>query len=686
MAPRLADQPSAYLRQHAHQPVDWFPWGPEAFAEAHRRQVPVIVSIGYSSCHWCHVMAHESFDDPAIAAVMNDRFVAIKVDREERPDVDALYMDVVQAITGRGGWPLTVFTTSDGSPFFGGTYYRPDQFRQLLDVVTDVWTNRRDDVATNVEALTEALGRTARLDPPSEVPDRTLLDAARDRQRATFDPVWGGFGPAPKFPSVSNLLLVARFAAEGDDQARHQLTVTLDAMASGGMYDHLGGGFARYSTDERWLVPHFEKMLYDQALALRAYTAGWLLTGRDLYAQVVAETVEYLERDLALAGGGFAAAEDADAPAPDPEARDETPGAGSEAAGTSHRRGVEGIFHTWTPDEIRQVLGDGDRADRAIAWWGITPEGDFEGRSIPNRLRSRGELARDADLDTARQRLLAARERRPRPLRDDKVVLDWNALLVGALAEAAMAWGRADWADLAETTADWLITHLRDETGRWRRTWHGATTPAARHDALAGDHAALVDAFVRLHEATGHARWITEARGVADRLIDAFWDRERGGVFTTARDGDHLVVRQKDLVDNATPSANGLAAIALTRLAAITGDETYRRCAEVCAGLCARVGTDTPLAVTSGLEALGLLHDGPLEAVIPGSGSAARALVEALHRRWHGDLVISWGEPLDSPLWEGRSEGQGYVCRRFSCERPATDVAGLLDTLTRARS
>jgi uncharacterized protein len=667
MAQRLANEPSAYLRQHAHQPVDWYPWGPEAFADAAARDVPVLISIGYSACHWCHVMAHESFDDPALAQVLNDRFVCIKVDREERPDVDSLYMDVVQAITGRGGWPLTVFARPDGSPFFGGTYYRPDQFGQLLDAVHRVWHDQRSDVDTNVDALTEALGRTARMSPVSDMPDLSLLETARRMQADAFDRVWGGFGPPPKFPSISNLLLVARVAGAGDTEALHWLKVTLNAMASGGMYDHLAGGFARYSTDDRWLVPHFEKMLYDQALMLRAYTAGWQLTGNDLYTQVVAETIDYLCSDMALVGGGFAAAEDADSPVPD----------------SAERHMEEGRFTTWTPAEVRTVLADDAAlAHDALAWWDITDDGNFESRSIPNRLLVRGGLARTPRLELARQRLLAARNERPRPLRDDKVVLEWNALIVGALAEAGMAWQRSDWTDLAESTAVWLLEHLRSPHGRWSRTWHAGAVPPARHAALAVDHAALLDAFVRLYEATGRARWLHEARTVADLLIDHFWDRDRGGLFTTADDGEQLVVRQKELTDGATPGASSLAASGLTRLGALTGNDRDRRCAEVLVTLIAQVATATPLAAAGGVDAVGLLHNGPIEVVIPGHDRAD--LVAAVQQRWRPDVVLSWGETVDSPLWEGRSDGLAYVCRRYACEAPSTTVEELLAALDRA--
>ncbi len=636
MAQRLANEPSAYLRQHAHQPVDWYPWGPAALADATARDVPLLISIGYSSCHWCHVMAHESFDDPAIAAVMNERFVCIKVDREERPDVDALYMDVVQAITGRGGWPLTVFAKPDGAPFFGGTYYRPEQFVQLLDAVHRVWTQQRADVDTNVEALVDALGRTARVSPSSEMPDLSMVEAARLAQANAFDRVWGGFGPAPKFPSVGNLLLVARFAGSGDAAALGMLNTTLAAMASGGMYDHLAGGFARYSTDERWLVPHFEKMLYDQALMVRAYTVGFQLTGRPLYSQIVAEIIDYLGAELALPGGGFAAAEDADSPVPGEPGRTE-----------------EGRFTTWTPAEVRSALADdADLAEEATAWWGITESGNFEGRSIPNRLSARGNLARTEDLERARLRLLEVRNARPRPLRDDKVVLEWNALTVGALAEAGMVWQRTDWTALAESTATWLIDHLRRPDGRWFRTWHGSATPPARHDALAVDHAALVDAFLRLYEATGSGRWLEEATATAEVLLTHFWDRERGGLFTTPDDGETLVVRQKELIDGATPGVSSLAAAAFARLAALTGDERFRRCSEVLVGLVHHVAASTPLAAAVAVDALALLHAGPVEVVIPGRDRPD--LVAAVQQRWRPDVVLSWGDLVDSPLWEGR--------------------------------
>jgi len=664
MAQRLANEPSAYLRQHAHQPVDWYPWGAEALADAAIRDVPVLISIGYSSCHWCHVMAHESFDDPAIATIMNERFVCIKVDREERPDVDALYMDVVQALTGRGGWPLTVFAKPDGSPFFGGTYYRPDQFAELLDAVHRVWREQRSDVDSNVDALVDALGRTARVSARDDLPDLSMLEAARRVQADAFDRVWGGFGPPPKFPSAGNLLLVARFAGQGDETALTMLNTTLAAMASGGMYDHLAGGFARYSTDERWLVPHFEKMLYDQALLLRAYTAGFLLTGRPLCTQVVAETIQYLQTEMVLPGGGFAAAEDADSPAPD-----------------GHME--EGRFTTWTPDEVRAVFTDDPALGEDVAtWWGITEAGNFEGRSIPNRLTVRGGLARSERLEHARRRLLAVRDQRPRPLRDDKVVLDWNALLVGALAEAGMAWQRSDWTSLAETTAIWLIDHLRRPDGRWHRVWHAAATPPTRHDALAVDHAALVDAFTRVYEATGRARWLHEANATGEVLLRHFWDAERGGLFTTPDDGETLVVRQKELTDGATPGATSLAALAFTRLAALTGDERFRRCAEVLVGLVHQVAATTPLAAAVAVDALALLHAGPVEVVVPGRDRPD--LVAEVQRRWRPDVVLSWGDPIDSPLWEGRSSGRAYVCRRYACEAPSSTVDDLLAALERA--
>src|SRR5690606_25228540 len=427
---RLGAETSPYLRQHADNPVDWYPWGEEAFAAARERDVPILVSIGYSACHWCHVMAHESFEDPAVAAVMNRVFVNVKVDREERPDVDDVYMEATQAMTGSGGWPMTVVCLPDGRPFFAGTYFPKEPrggmmgFVQLCERIEALWHTRRDELEQQAEHLTGALGRAALIEPSSDLPSPADLDDAVASILATSDPVRGGLGGAPKFPQPMAQEVLAAAAARGHDEAEAALVRTLDHMASGGIYDHLGGGFARYAVDSRWLVPHFEKMLYDNALLIRLYLHGWLVTGEDRYRQVVSETVGYVLRDLRLPDGGVASAEDADS------------------------EGEEGRFYLWTPAEVRAVLGDA--APAALDWYGVTEQGNVEGgRTILNRLHAVGELARPADVEAARQALLEARAQRVRPGLDDKVLTEWNAYLVAALAEAGAAIGETTWVTTA---------------------------------------------------------------------------------------------------------------------------------------------------------------------------------------------------------------------------------------------
>ena len=557
---RLAGEASPYLRQHRDNPVDWYPWGSEAFAAAEQRDVPILLSVGYSACHWCHVMAHESFEDPAVAAAMNAAFVNVKVDREERPDVDAIYMDAVQAMTKRGGWPMTAFLTPKGEPFFGGTYFPKPAFLQLLGAVSAAWRDRREELTRNVEPLRQAMGASARLQPAEGVPSEALVVATAAGLANGVDREWGGFGTAPKFPSTMMLDLLLtehrhrRRAGQESPEMASAVTVSLDAMAAGGMHDHVGGGFARYSVDREWLVPHFEKMLYDQALLLRVYSRAAVALGIDRWRHVAGRIVEYVLRDLRLPGGGFASAEDADSPGVD---------------GHNH----EGLFHTWTPDEVRAVLGPD--ADVAMEWYGITDAGNFESRSIPNRIAHRDDWVPPPAVDALRQRLFDAREQRARPGLDDKVITEWNALMIASLAEAGTLLGEPSWVDAAADAARFLLDELRGDDRRWCRAWHTEGTPRARHAALAADHAALLDAFTRLGEATGEAIWIYEAMDMADTLLDHFWDPGEGGLFTTPDDGEALVVRQKDLFDNALPSANSTAAVGLVRLAALTGEARY---------------------------------------------------------------------------------------------------------------
>jgi len=665
---RLAAESSPYLRQHADNPVDWYAWGDEAFAAAREADRPILLSVGYSACHWCHVMAHESFEDPDVAALMNDLFVNVKVDREERPDVDAVYMEAVQATTGQGGWPMTVFLTPDGRPFFGGTYFPKEtrggmiSFPDLCRRVDELWRTRRSDVDEQAGQLTGALGRTALLEPGDDLPGAETLAAAERQLVDQHDAAGGGFGGAPKFPQAMSLDLLVRLLARGGaggapaDAVRAAVETSLDAMASGGIYDHLGGGFARYSVDDRWLVPHFEKMLYDQALLTRAYLHAWQVTGHDRYRQVVEETVGYVLRDLRHPAGGFTSAEDADS------------------------EGEEGLFYVWTPDQVVAALdGDADLADEVMAYYGVTPAGNFEGRTILNRLRHRGDLDRPPRVEDARRRLFAARERRVRPGRDDKVLTEWNGLMLAALAEAAAATGRDDWREAAVATGEFLLGALRRDDGRWLRSWQA--DGGARHLAVAADLAALVDAFTRLAEATGEARWVAEAAATADALLDLFWDPARGGLFTTGADAEKLVARDKDLMDNATPSANSLAAVALVRLAGLTGEGRYRHHADQILRLAGPVATRHPLAFGYLLAAVDLSVHGVDEVVVAGDRPDLVGLVQ---RAYLPGAVLAWGERYDSPLWAGRDDGRAYVCRGYACRLPADDAATLAGQLALA--
>ena len=663
---RLADASSPYLRQHKDNPVDWYPWGDEAFAKAKADDKPVMLSVGYSACHWCHVMAHESFEDDATAAVINELFVNVKVDREERPDVDAIYMDATQAMTGHGGWPMTVFCDADGRPFYCGTYF-PKQSRggmpSFLDIcraVDDAWRNRRDELLEHADELTSAIGRSGVLASPDEMalPGTEVLTAAYRNLREQHDDVWGGFGGAPKFPqSMSLELLLRAHARNHSDAAIETVRTSLDAMAAGGMYDHLGGGFARYSVDNVWLVPHFEKMLYDQALLARVYLHAWQVTGDPAYLQVLDETIAYVLRELRHERGGFYSAEDADS------------------------EGVEGKFYVWTPDQIRAVLHDApDLADAAIEWYGVTEAGNFEGKNILNRIEHRGELARSPEVEQARVRLFDARETRVRPGLDDKVLTEWNGLMLATLAEAAAATGRRDWLDAARASGEFLVRELRRDDGRWLRTWqadHGAHTLA-----FAADHGALVDAFTRLAEATGEARWITVAVDTAEAMLGLFWDDDAGGLFTTAHDGEQLVARPKDLLDNATPAANSLAAVALVRLAALTGIDRYRDRAETILRLLSRVAGQHPTAFAHLLTAVDLVDAGVTEIAVVGDRPE---LVTAVQTRYDPAAVLAWGEPYESPLWHDRADGFAYVCRDYVCKLPVDDVDALLSALASSR-
>jgi uncharacterized protein len=656
---RLANEVSPYLRQHKDNPVDWYAWGDEAFAAAAERGVPILLSVGYSACHWCHVMAHECFEDAEVAREMNVQFVNVKVDREERPDVDAVYMEAVQALTGRGGWPMTVFLTPDGKPFYGGTYFPKPSFLQLMAAITDVWQNRRDDVDTNVNALMDALSRSEISAPASVLPGSDLLDHAVGSLAANFDREWGGFGAAPKFPSTMNVdLLLRSWTVSGNVSARDIAVETLDAMAAGGMHDHLGGGFARYSVDRQWLVPHFEKMLYDQALLLRIYVHAAVSTGEERFSRVAHNIVSYVLRDLRHPEGGFYSAEDADS---------------ADLDGHHH----EGWFYTWTPREIRSILPS-PVADLVTQWFGITESGNFEGRNILTRHHSRSDYIPPSEISDAMRVLFETRTTRPRPLLDNKVLTEWNGLMLSSLAEAAFLFDNDEWLAAALVNGEFLLRELRTNTGRWQRSWHEDGTPRARHAALAADLAAIVDAFTRLGEASGESRWVGHAVDAADQLLDNHWDPELGGLFTTANDAERLVVRQKDLLDNATPSANSLAAVALLRLGALTGESRFANHADRILQLLDPVMRRAPSAAGNSLAALHLRLAGVSELVIPGP---LGAFAPSVRRAWRPNLVLAWGETDSSPIWEGRTAGHAYLCHDHVCMSPSVDAASLDEQL-----
>jgi hypothetical protein len=655
---RLAEESSPYLQQHKDNPVDWYPWGDEAFERARDEDKPILLSVGYAACHWCHVMAHESFEDPATAAVMNELFVNVKVDREERPDVDAIYMEAVQALSGHGGWPMTMFLTPDGRPFFGGTYYPPTSrhnlpsFTEVCRAMAHVWQEQREDVLKQAGELTAALGRASQLTPAGgPLPGPEAIAAARNALLSRFDHAWGGFGAAPKFPQPDQLeLLLRAYLRDQEPDTLAMVTVTLDAMATGGIYDHLGGGFSRYSTDREWLVPHFEKMLTDQALLVAVYLHAWQLTGEDRFLQVLTETVDYVRRDLRHSDGGFFSSEDADS------------------------EGVEGKFYVWTKAEIEELLGDA--AAEAIAWWGVTETGNFEGANILRR-PVRGDLARTPTVEAARRTLFEAREKRVRPGLDDKVLTEWNGLFIASLAEAAAATGRADWLDDARAGAEFILANLRRPDGRWLRAWQGGRP--GRHLAFAADYAAVVDAFTRLAEATGEARWVAEARIAADAMLELFWDEGAGGLFTNGSDAETLITRSKDLIDNAVPSANGNAALALLRLGALVGEGYYSQRAEEIVALLSTMVGQHPTAFSRALAAVDMIAAGVTEVAVTGERPD---LAAAVHTRYLPNVVLAWGERYPSPLFEGRDDGLAYVCRNYACQAPVAEVDALLAQLT----
>ena len=672
MTNRLADEASPYLRQHADNPVDWYPWGEEALRAAREADKPILLSIGYAACHWCHVMAHESFEDPATAAQMNRDFINVKVDREERPDLDSIYMGAVVAMTGQGGWPMTVALTPDGKPFFGGTYFPPTPrygmpaFRQVLTSLADAWRDRRADVegsAADVAAhlrqttLAAALGGGGAL-------DADLLDQALNALLRSFDARLGGFGGAPKFPPSMTLEFLLHITAQrGDSMALHMAERTLEAMAHGGLYDQIGGGFARYSTDDRWLVPHFEKMLYDNALLARVYTHAWQITGKPLYRRVVEETLDFVAREMRHTGGGFSSSYDADS------------------------EGEEGKFYVWTAAEVRAALGD--NAERFMAAYGVSEAGNWEGRNILNVAGGVDE-EQLAGLSEARQKLFDIRARRVPPGLDDKTLTAWNGLMLAAFADAGRALGRSDYIAVATANAGFLRTRMRRDDGRLWRAWQpGLGDAPGRFNAYLEDYACLADGLLALYAATFEPRWFAWARELAEAMLAHFSD-PAGGFFDTSDDHEELLHRPKDVQDNATPSGNSMAAHVLLRLGLLTGEGRYWDAAEgVISGLYTAMAR-YPSAFAHWLGAAAFILGEPREVAIIGDPVAAdaRALLDVVLGRYRPDLVVAAGEGEAAavvPLLAGRERlddrAAAYVCRRFVCQQPVSEPDALASQL-----
>ncbi len=687
---RLVFEKSPYLLQHAANPVDWFPWGEEALARAKELDRPIFLSVGYATCHWCHVMEHESFEDDEVAALLNEHFVCVKVDREERPDLDHVYMSVTQVITGRGGWPMTVVMTPEGIPFFAGTYIpKTGRFGRrgmmdLLPAIDEVWRTRRTEVERDAARITKLVQSSVTGEPGGDLGARELDQAVRGLV-ATHDAAHGGFGSAPKFPMPHNLLfLLQQSRRRGDDDARRVVENSLRAMRRGGLYDHVGFGFHRYSTDERWLVPHFEKMLYDQALMAMAYTAAWQVTGEDEFRRTAEEVLEYVQRDMTSPEGGFYSAEDADS------------------------EGEEGLFYLWTADELREVLGADEAALFARAF-GVEAEGNFRdeatqrrsGRNILHLARPLAELAADleveegalrARLDEARGKLFRMREKRIHPLKDDKVLTDWNGLMIAAFARAGQAFDDERYVEAAARAAGFVLAELAPGGGRLLKRWRDGE---AGLPGTLEDHAFLTWGLLELWEATFDVRWLRAAIEITDAMIEHFHDDVRGAFFLTADDGEELFVRGKEIFDGAIPSGNSVAALDLLRLARITGEVRYEELAAETMRAFSGEVTRSPGVFTMLMTAVDFAEGPSYEVVIAGDAQAedTQAMLRAIRSRFlpHKVVVRRSAEGDGAPVTEiaeyakpqtsldGRATA--YVCRQFTCEAPTTDVEVVLRSL-----
>jgi uncharacterized protein len=656
MTNRLANATSPYLLQHQHNPVDWWEWQAEAFEAARRLDRPILLSVGYAACHWCHVMAHESFEDEGVAEVLNRDFVAIKVDREERPDIDAIYMTATTAMTGQGGWPMTCILTPGAEPFFAGTYLPRTQLLQLLAAVTDAWTNRREDVLASGANVAEQLRAVAQKAAPAAIGD-DVLDQAVTALAGGFDSRNGGFGIAPKFPPSMVLEFLLRHQGRvRDGRSLQMVDATCEAMARGGMYDQLAGGFSRYSVDASWVVPHFEKMLYDNAQLLRVYVHLWRATGSPLAERVARETADFLLSDLRTPEGGFASALDADT------------------------EGVEGLTYAWTPAQLAEVLGEEDGA-RAATLLSVTPRGTFEHGTSTLQLRT--DPADAAWWQEARGQLLAARHARPQPARDDKVISSWNGLAIAALAEAGALLEEPRYLDAARECAGFLLAaHVVD--GRLRRSSRGGVVGAAA--GVLDDHGNLAEGLLALHQAGGGARWLGEAARLLELALGHFGDGE-GGFYDTSDDAEQLFTRPRSQADNAEPSGSSAVAGALLTYAALTGSNRHREAAEAALESAGTLAAREPRFAGWSLAVAEAAAAGPLQVAVVGEDDLADALLALARRSPSPGLVVAFGAPdaegvpllADRPLVRGRSAA--YVCRGFVCDQPVTEIDQLAEVL-----
>ena len=678
---QLAHETSPYLLQHAHNPVDWFPWGEEALGIARTHDKPIFLSIGYSACHWCHVMERESFENQQTAALMNAHFVNIKVDREERPDLDAIYMEAVQAMTGSGGWPMSVFLTPTGQPFYGGTYFPPQarsgmpSFSQILLAVSEAYKERRGDIQAQAERLTDAIGRTGSLSPGGDSLGTEILSEAGGRLLQYFDEHYGGFGDQPKFPQPMTLeFAMSQHRRSGDPDILRIAEHTLQQMAAGGIYDQIGGGFHRYSVDRIWLVPHFEKMLYDNAQLLRAYLHAWQINRRPEHRRIVDETADYVLREMTAPEGGFYSAQDADS------------------------EGEEGKFFVWTADEIEAVLGK-EEADLLGRVYGVTPAGNFEGNTILNLKRTVADVAQQtgAPVETVSERLAASsqklfieREKRVKPSRDEKILTEWNGLMIHALADVGVVLGRADALEAAAKSADFVLAQMSQDNGFLFRSYKDGR---ARFNAYLEDYAAFARGLVALYESTFELRWLAEAVRLAKIMQSQFADETRGGFYQTGIAHEQLVVRRKDFIDNAIPSGNSMAAELLLRLAKLTGNDDYRSEAARIFQIMASAMAQQPTGFGRMLSALDDLLAPSQEVAIVGAPDDPRtqALLHEARRHYLPHTVLALREtdgenPL--PLLEGRTlvDGQpaAYVCENYACKLPVTGVDALRQLLVSA--